>query len=155
MSDDELRGDDPLRRVTEALHVPVAVRPGLAERSRARGRAARRRRIGVSLAGAAALALMVVWRAPRGDGLEAVTFALRSPPSSPVTLVGDFNDWQAGRLPMHRTADGGAVATVRLRPGRYRFAYVTASGEWIPDERAAPVTDDFGRPTSVVTVVAP
>lgn len=152
---DELRDDDPLRRMTEALHAPVAVRPGLMARSRARARTAQRRRVGVSLAGAAALAVVLVWRTPRGDGLEAVTFALRAPPSTPITLVGDFNDWQTGGVPMHRTADGGAAATVRLRPGRYRFAYVTAGGEWIPDERAAPVTDDFGRPTSVVTVVAP
>ena len=43
---------------------------------------------------------------------------------------------------------------LKLPPGRYRFAYVTDEGDWLRDADAAPALDEFGTPTSVITVAS-
>lgn len=149
---DQLAPDDPLQKVVGALHAEVPLRAGLSGRVRARGR----RRTQLRAAGAVlGLALVVVALEPRLDGRQQVTFALDQPVSGHVALVGDFTDWRTDRLAMLPKRGGGWEVTLRLRPGRYRFAYVADDGEWIADPSATPASDDFGRPTSVVTVVKP
>ena len=58
--------------------------------------------------------------------------------------------------PVRKLADferfAGCEATVKLRPGRYRFAYLVDHDQWRADANAAHAPDDFGRPTSVVNV---
>ena len=152
MMDDDLAPEDPLRRVVQALHDDVPMRPGLPDRARARGRRRRRIRLAATVLG---LALVALALEPKFDGRQQVTFALDRPRSGHIALVGDFTDWRTDRLTMAPRQGGGWEMTVRLRPGRYRFAYVADDGEWISDPHAAPVADDFGRPTSVVTVVKP
>jgi hypothetical protein len=44
------------------------------------------------------------------------------------------------------------TVTITLPPGRYRFAYETDEGQWLADAHAAPALDEFGTPTSVLTV---
>jgi hypothetical protein len=71
-----------------------------------------------------------------------------------IALVGDFTDWRSDRVQLKRTGAGLWQATVKLHPGRYRFAYLVDHDQWRADSRAASAPDDFGRPTSVLTVVA-
>ncbi|MES2124114.1 MAG: isoamylase early set domain-containing protein [Gemmatimonadota bacterium] len=149
---DQIAPDDPLQQVVGALHADVPVRAGLAGRVRARGRRRTQRRAAGAVLG---LAILAVALEPRLDGRQRVTFALDQPVPGHVALVGDFTDWRTDRLAMTPRDGGGWEVTLRLRPGRYRFAYVADDGEWIPDPSAAPAADDFGRPTSVVTVVKP
>jgi hypothetical protein len=81
-------------------------------------------------------------------------FVLVAPKAATVTLVGDFNDWDAKRTPMRR-ARGSAVWTtvVPLPPGRYRYAFLVNSSQWVADPAAPRVLDDeFNTPSSVVTV---
>jgi 1,4-alpha-glucan branching enzyme len=41
-----------------------------------------------------------------------------------------------------------------LAPGRHRYAFVVDGGQWLPDPAAPRAAgDDFGTPSSVVTVV--
>ena len=90
---------------------------------------------------------VAVERAPR-----TVEFVLRASADSGVALVGDFNDWDASATPLHPDRDGVWTVTVPLRPGRYRYTFIV-DGSWRQDP-AAPraLEDDFGRPTSVITI---
>jgi 1,4-alpha-glucan branching enzyme len=145
--------DDPLDRAIASLNAAVPVRPGLDRRTRQR--AARRTRslwAGGSL-GAASVAAAALLLTHQGAPVGQITFAVNAPAGTGVSLVGDFNEWQPGRMRLTSRGDHWEV-TLRLPPGRYRFAYVTDRGDWLPDPVAAPVPDDFGRPTSVLTVAS-
>lgn len=84
-------------------------------------------------------------------------FVLVAPHAKGVSLVGDFNDWNAAATPMVRTPTGGTWSVVLpLTPGRHVYAFVVdgASGtQWVTDPGAplAPA-DGFGVPNSVVLV---
>ena len=84
-------------------------------------------------------------------------FVLVAPHAKGVSLVGDFNDWNASATPMVRTRTGGTWSVVLpLTPGRHVYAFVVdgASGtQWVTDPGAplAPA-DGFGVPNSVVLV---
>jgi hypothetical protein len=82
-----------------------------------------------------------------------VEFALRTAADSAVALVGDFNDWNPAATPLRRASDGVWSVTVPLRPGRYRYTFIVDGTRWRRDP-AAPrsLEDDFGAPTSVITI---
>jgi len=120
-----------------------------------------------ALAAAAAIALTTLvgraWLAPVAP-VEAVAsaapvapvvqFVVVLPGAHAVSLVGDFNDWDASATPMApRDADGIWSVTVPLAPGRYQYSFLVDGVTWVADP-AAPraLEDDFGRPNSVVTV---
>ncbi len=101
------------------------------------------------------------WLGPGGDGgvapqqtASVVQFVLVAPRASAVALVGDFNDWSTSATPMRAAAgDGLWTVTVPLAPGRYRYGFLLDGAEWVRDPAAPPaLDDDFGRPSSVVTV---
>jgi hypothetical protein len=79
--------------------------------------------------------------------LRSVEFVLRTSADSTVALVGDFNDWDPSATPLRSSA------VVPLRPGRYHYTFVVDGTQWRRDP-AAPraLEDDFGTPTSVITV---
>jgi 1,4-alpha-glucan branching enzyme len=144
--------DDPLlHEAATLLQAPIAVRPGLRERTLQRGARQRRRRL--TVAGSLALALAVVLGIPRGADAREVTFAVDAPDSRGVQLVGDFTSWQDDAIRLTRGHDGQWRATVSLPPGRYRFAYLLDGHEWRTDPRATSVPDGFGQATSVLTIV--
>jgi hypothetical protein len=149
---DELEPGDSLDRVVNTLRQPVPIQPGLARRA---GGRLRRRRTIRAVSGVAVVLLVglidVVLRRPSGT---AVTFAITAPSVRSIALVGDFTDWRSDRVQLKRTGAGLWQATVKLHPGRYRFAYLVDHDQWRADSRAASAPDDFGRPTSVLTVVA-
>ena len=150
--DDELN-HDTLRRAVSAIRAPVPIANGLEARVAARGQRDGRRshalRAGGLVVATAAAAILVL--RPSTDGQQ-VTFALRAPAVESVALVGDFTDWRTDRVKLEPRSDGEWQVTVKLPPGRYRFAYVVDNAEWRADAQAAPVLDDFGRPTSILTV---
>jgi hypothetical protein len=53
-----------------------------------------------------------------------------------VSVVGDFNGWNALAGGMSTTGDGTRVASVMLAPGRYAFRYVNGRGEFFDDPDA-------------------
>jgi len=141
----------PLRRAGTWLLQPHAIRV----------------RPAVAFAAAAAIVLAAVGIGDRGmpassvqplasaaDASAPVRFMLVAPSATMVSLVGDFNDWEAAATPMEGTVtDGLWTVTVPLAPGRYRYAFLVDGASWVPDP-AAPraLEDDFGRPNSVVTI---
>lgn len=82
-----------------------------------------------------------------------VTFVLVAPAAHTVALAGDFDGWDGARMPMQRAASGLWTLDVPLAPGRYQYAFVVDDRQFVADP-AAPraVGDDFGQPSSVVTV---
>jgi hypothetical protein len=91
------------------------------------------------------------------DTVFVTRFVLVAPGAKQVSLVGDFNDWDRGATPLLQAASGGqgGVWTVELplQAGRYEYAFLVDGHRWTADPAAPPaVGDDFGRPSSVVTV---
>ncbi|HVO35632.1 MAG TPA: isoamylase early set domain-containing protein [Gemmatimonadales bacterium] len=82
-----------------------------------------------------------------------VTFVLVAPRATSVALAGDFDGWDRVKLPMRRASAGLWTLDVPLAAGRYRYAFVVDGRRFVADPTAPPaVDDDFGQPTSVVTV---
>jgi hypothetical protein len=114
-------------------------------------------------AGFAGLVFLGTWgvvRVPGGAGaargappVSVITFALVAPQARTVALAGDFDGWDPARLPLRREGAGLWTVDVPLRPGRYQYAFVVDGRRFVADP-AAPRAggDDFGQPTSVVTV---
>jgi hypothetical protein len=110
------------------------------------------------MAAGATIAGLVVRRAEApvvaaAPGVPGVRFTLVAPGATTVSIVGDFNGWSEGALPLRRSADGRTwEIEVPLAPGRYAYAFVV-DGRIARDPSAPRAAgDDFGTPNSVVMV---
>jgi hypothetical protein len=148
-------------RIVAHLREPVRIDPALDERVMAEIAALRppaplRRLIPFAGLAAAAAVLAVVFVArPRVPSTRELQFVLVAPQAATVSLVGDFNDWDAARTPMRPLRSDGPVwsAVVPLAPGRYHYAFLVNGSRWLADPAAPRASDDgFGTPSSVVTV---
>lgn len=114
---------------------------------------------GVGCMAVGAVTAVVVTRAEQPPRVAAapaaprVRFTLVAPGATTVSIVGDFNGWTEGALPLKRSADGRTwEIDVPLAPGRYAYAFVV-DGRIARDPSAPLATgDDFGSPSSVVMV---
>ena len=81
-------------------------------------------------------------------------FTLSAPEAKTVCVVGSFNGWVKGAMPMKRMGIKGLwVAEVALRPGEHTFMYVVDDNEWIAPPLAEDfVMDGFGQTNGVVVV---
>lgn len=80
-------------------------------------------------------------------------FTFYRPQAGNVCIVGDFNGWRDGELPMTRNEEGYWTARLALPTGDYRFRY-RADGEWFIDYAAFGVEcGQFGY-DSVVRIAA-
>lgn len=177
------QGDDAVERIERHLQQPVRIDPALDERvmraiatlptpSRSPAAGAlwrwltRPRHLAITplggLAAAAGLAAVVLlYRrdasspAPGHAAARTFQFVLVAPRAARVSLVGDFNDWDATRTPMQRVRETSALWTtvIPLAPGRYRYSFLVDGADWRADPAAPAARDDeFGTPSSVVTV---
>jgi hypothetical protein len=71
-------------------------------------------------------------------GRTHVTFVLPADvPPGPVSVVGDFNDWQPGAHPLAPRKDGTRAVTVALRgKSVHSFRYLATGGYWFDEEQA-------------------
>ena len=155
--------DDVLAAVAAELRAEPAVEPAFDERVmsavRAHGRVRRAPPWrGLMAAGLVGLAFWAGRRSVPRDSTVAVPtqFVLVAHDAARVHVVGDFNAWDPEATPLRATAGGDVwVATVRLPPGRHEYAFVIDGTRWTLDPGAPAVgDDDFGRPNSVVMVMA-
>ena len=65
-------------------------------------------------------------------------FRFFRPAAKEACLVGDFNGWRNGELPMIPNDNGYWEAIVRLPEGSHRFRYL-ADGQWVTDYAACGV----------------
>ena len=79
----------------------------------------------------------------------------KAAPASRVAVVGDFNDWKRQQTMLKPVKDGQGLwsVDVRLPAGVYSYAFLVDGKEWKADPRAPrKLGDDFGQPTSIITV---
>jgi hypothetical protein len=94
------------------------------------------------------------------DTLRLVRFALVAPAASRLALVGDFNGWDPTATPMLAVAGSTDVAprvwtaTVPLRVGTHRYAFLVDDTRWVADPAAARAADSAGRARSTLVVPA-
>lgn len=86
-----------------------------------------------------------------------VTFVFSAPAAAKVTVVGDFNQWNATATPMSRIANSDFwTVTVPMSVGRHIYSFFAVGKEgarWSADpSRPAAPDDGFGRANSVVLV---
>jgi len=100
----------------------------------------------------------IAQRTARGAGVvampTAVTFVFRAPGASRVSLVGDFNGWDAEATPLKRATLGDTwIAQVPLERGLHAYAFVIDGSDWVADP-SAPLAPEasFGRRNSLVVV---
>ena len=90
------------------------------------------------------------------DSLVARTirFVLVAPDADRVSLVGDFNQWDAAATPLARDEkDGTWTAFVPLRPGMHTYSFVLDGRHFVADPSAPMAPDDgYGHKSSVVIV---
>lgn len=112
-------------------------------------------RDGRSSAGSPSVA--VAPQLPVHDTVRVVKFVLVAPQARVVSLVGDFNQWDAQATPMTKTPTGGTWSvTLQLQPGRHLYAFVVDGTQWLADPKAPLAPEDgFGAPNSVVLVGGP
>jgi 1,4-alpha-glucan branching enzyme len=53
-----------------------------------------------------------------------IYFRLEAPDAAQVSVVGDFNDWDAGKHGLHKKPDGVWECQVPLPPGRYAYHFI-------------------------------
>jgi 1,4-alpha-glucan branching enzyme len=61
-----------------------------------------------------------------------LTLSLEAPGSRQVSLMGDFNNWNAKTHPMKKDESGLWKKTVMLQPGRYEYKFMV-DGQWEND----------------------
>lgn len=81
---------------------------------------------------------MIKRQKPTKAGTVKLTFTLPADePTGPVSVVGDFNDWQPGQHELVPGRDGLRSATVTVPAGTtLRFRYLADGGMWFDDESA-------------------
>ena len=92
------------------------------------------------------------------DTVVITRFMLVAPGAKQVALVGDFNDWDHTATPLVRVASHGSRTGVwtidlPLSAGRHSYTFLVDGERWVADpSRPRAIGDDFGRPSSAVTV---
>lgn len=88
------------------------------------------------------------------DTVFVTRFMLVAPGAKDVSLVGDFNGWDHAATPLAKVARSGVwTVELPLSAGRYSYAFLVDGHRWTADPGAPPALgDDFGEPSSVVTV---
>jgi hypothetical protein len=81
-------------------------------------------------------------------------FVARFPDARSVAVVGSFNDWSPGSIPLEdRDHDGIWRASIVLPAGAHEYMFVVDGERWVADPLAGRyVEDDFGRENSLLIV---
>jgi len=86
-----------------------------------------------------------------------VTFQIQAPGACAVYLAGDFNDWDAGSLPLKKNKGNGDAMwqrTVYLEPGKHEYRFII-DGSWCDDPMCVEmISNGFGTNNAVIDVPA-
>jgi hypothetical protein len=163
--------------VADVLRETMPLPPVGARRNRLIDRLWAPRALHWNLAGAAAVACLILlalgagvaqalrWRTasvvasssePAAPPVVLVRLVVVQPGAKVVQAAGDFNGWNPSETPLEPTADGAWTVTLPLEPGRYEYQFVVDGAQWIGDPFAAEQSDDgFGSQNAVLDVRPP
>ena len=99
----------------------------------------------------------MIRREPRkGDSQVKVTFEIPADGAhAPLSVVGDFNDWDPAATPLARRGAAMRASVVLDAGRRYAFRYLADDGQWFNDDAADDYQpNDFGGSDSVVDLTA-
>jgi 1,4-alpha-glucan branching enzyme len=78
------------------------------------------------------------------------TFSMHSEDAKEVFLVGNFNDWNPKKHPMHQKKNGTWTKTVMVPPGMYEYKFLV-DGRWEEDsQNSVACLNCFGTRNSVL-----
>ena len=81
-----------------------------------------------------------------------VTFSLRAAHAREVSLLGDFNNWDAAATPMKPDKNGIWKSTLILSSGRYEFKFLV-DGKWREASKGeSSVPNSFGTLNNVMVI---
>jgi hypothetical protein len=86
---------------------------------------------------------------------QRVQFVLVAPDAKKVSVVGDFNGWDASHASFQAQHRGGGVwsVTAPVPVGHHRYSFVVDDSLWIADPTAPRVVDnDYGMANSAIVV---
>ena len=69
-----------------------------------------------------------------------------------ISVVGQFNDWDADSTALKEVSPGVWTVSVALRPGVYEYQFILNGKQRVTDPTMPQTSNDFGSPNSVVTV---
>ena len=69
-----------------------------------------------------------------------------------ISVVGQFNDWDADSTALKEVSPGVWTVSVALRPGVYEYPFLLHGKQRVTDPTMPETSNDFGSPNSVVTV---
>jgi 1,4-alpha-glucan branching enzyme len=76
-------------------------------------------------------------------------FELNAPYANEVLLIGDFNAWKAGGMPLKKNKNGLWKLELKLNPGKYEYKFIV-DGKWQNDPaNSNTVINSFGTTNSV------
>ena len=101
---------------------------------------------------AAEAPVVVVDAVPSELAPRVMQFVLKAPNANRVSLVGDFNGWDATMTPLVRDPSGMWSATIALAPGRHEYAFMIDSTLALDPRAPESVDPELGTKTSVVLV---
>lgn len=79
-------------------------------------------------------------------------FELNAPYANEVFLIGDFNSWNAGGIPLKKNKNGLWQLELELNPGKYEYKFIV-DGKWQNDPaNNNTVINSFGTTNSVKEV---
>ncbi|HKW12758.1 MAG TPA: sigma-70 family RNA polymerase sigma factor [Gemmatimonadaceae bacterium] len=90
-------------------------------------------------------------RVAKSDTVVFARFVLSDANARSVAVVGDFNRWDAEATPLTRLGAGSWVATLRLKPARYEYAFLVDGKRWVTDRFARTEHDEFDTQSSILT----
>ena len=91
----------------------------------------------------------------RGKERVKVSFVLPlSETPEPVSVLGDFNEWDPLAHPLKKRSNGTRSATVELDGGkRYAFKYLSEGGTWFTEPEASDhEVNEYGETNSIIEV---
>jgi hypothetical protein len=91
----------------------------------------------------------------KAQHVQSVQFVLVAPDAKKVSVVGDFNGWDASHAGFQAHHRGGGVwsVTAPVPVGHHRYSFVVDDSLWVSDPNAPQVVDnDYGVANSAIVV---
>jgi hypothetical protein len=90
---------------------------------------------------------------PAPEQIKDVVVTYTNPRASEVSIIGSFNNWEAGATPMRKEKKGAWTVTLHLRAGTYPYKFLVDRKQKIADPANAAVEQDgFGGSNSILEV---